>query len=428
MSSSTETSGKYKITVPLSFKVKGDVTVELIPQYKVTYPEDTADFEILDADGNSISNSEELVRSGDNVTFKVKLTNSNATELSVKNGKQDISGTAGDDGIYTYTLSSIAANANISVNAVPKKFDVNLNVQNDDGNPVVDAFSPSSTDNKVGYGDSYYFYTIPTEGYDNPTATLDEASTSNAKLNCVSENYWLLSNVTGDVTVNINVARKTVKVTATAGTGYTIQDSEGNPIDVATPYYGDVYSFKVVPDEGYDVKVYVNGKQVNGTENCYTTEALTEDAAITVQAAVKKCTITPPDESDAYMFSMNGTKTVDYGSDITFNVVPKDGYKNPKAVYVIPADQENINENDKPITGYNGVYTYSNVKQDMKIVVEQGDSLTYQVNLQDGDGYVFSDIKVNDIDNNDGNVFDVSYNAKVTFNVKLLKVIMLSRY
>lgn len=175
MSSSTETSGKYKITVPLSFKVKGDVTVELIPQYKVTYPEDTADFEILDADGNSISNSEELVRSGDNVTFKVKLTNSNATELSVKNGKQDISGTAGDDGIYTYTLSSIAANANISVNAVPKKFDVNLNVQNDDGNPIVDAFSPSSTDNKVGYGDSYYFYTIPTEGYDNPTATLDEA-------------------------------------------------------------------------------------------------------------------------------------------------------------------------------------------------------------------------------------------------------------
>ena len=145
---------------------------------------------------------------------------------------------------------------------------------------------------------------------------------------------------------------------------------------------------------------------------------MTEDAAITVQAAVKKCTITPPDESDAYMFSMNGTKTVDYGSDITFNVVPKDGYKNPKAVYVIPADQENINENDKPITGYNGVYTYSNVKQDMKIVVEQGDSLTYQVNLQDGDGYVFSDIKVNDIDNNDGNVFDVSYNAKVTFNVK----------
>ena len=262
VSSSTETSGKYKITVPLSFKVKGDVTVELIPQYKVTYPEDTADFEILDADGNSISNSEELVRSGDNVTFKVKLTNSNATELSVKNGKQDISGTAGDDGIYTYTLSSIAANANISVNAVPKKFDVNLNVQNDDGNPIVDAFSPSSTDNKVGYGDSYYFYTIPTEGYDNPTATLDEASTSNAKLNCVSENYWLLSNVTGDVTVNINVARKTVKVTATAGTGYTIQDSEGNPIDVATPYYGDVYSFKVVPDEGYDVKVYVNGKQV----------------------------------------------------------------------------------------------------------------------------------------------------------------------
>lgn len=97
--------------------------MELIPQYKVTYPEDTADFEILDADGNSISNSEELVRSGDNVTFKVKLTNSNATELSVKNGKQDISGTAGDDGIYTYTLSSIAANANISVNAVPKKFD-----------------------------------------------------------------------------------------------------------------------------------------------------------------------------------------------------------------------------------------------------------------------------------------------------------------
>ena len=46
---------------------------------------------------------------------------------------------------------------------------------------------PSSTDNKVGYGDSYYFYTIPTEGYDNPTATLDEASTSNAKLNCVSQ-------------------------------------------------------------------------------------------------------------------------------------------------------------------------------------------------------------------------------------------------
>lgn len=58
----------------------------------------------------------------------------------------------------------------------------------------------------------------------------------------------MLSNVTGDVTVNINAARKTVKVTATAGTGYTIQDSEGTPIDVATPYYGDVYNFKVVPD------------------------------------------------------------------------------------------------------------------------------------------------------------------------------------
>lgn len=418
ISSSTAIEGKYQIDIPLLRNVKGDITVSLIPRYKVKYPVDTDDFEILDEAGNSISSREALVKSGEAVKFKVQLTNPDATSPVIKNGKNVIESTEENGGVYTYTIQEINANADISVNAVPKKFDVNLNVQNDDGNPVVDAFSPSSTDNKVGYGDSYYFYTIPTEGYDNPTATLDEASTSNAKLNCVSENYWLLSNVTGDVTVNINAARKTVKVTATAGTGYTIQDSEGNPIDVATPYYGDVYSFKVVPDEGYDVKVYVNGKQVNGTENCYTTEALTEDAAITVQAAVKKCTITPPDESDAYMFSMNGTKTVDYGSDITFNVVPKDGYKNPKAVYVIPADQENINENDKPITGYNGVYTYSNVKQDMKIVVEQGDSLTYQVNLQDGDGYVFSDIKVNDIDNNDGNVFDVSYNAKVTFNVK----------
>lgn len=273
ISSSTAIEGKYQIDIPLLRNVKGDITVSLIPRYKVKYPVDTDDFEILDEAGNSISSREALVKSGEAVKFKVQLTNPDATSPVVKNGKNVIESTEENGGVYTYTIQKINANADISVNAVPKKFDVNLNVQNDDGNPIVDAFSPSSTDNKVGYGDSYYFYTIPTEGYDNPTATLDEASTSNAKLNCVSENYWLLSNVTGDVTVNINAARKTVKVTATAGTGYTIQDSEGNSIDVATPYYGDVYSFKVVPDEGYDVKVYVNGKQVNGTENRYTTEA-----------------------------------------------------------------------------------------------------------------------------------------------------------
>ena len=55
----------------------------------------------------------------------------------VKNGKNVIESTEENGGVYTYTIQEINANVDISVNAVPKKFDVNLNVQNDDGNPVV---------------------------------------------------------------------------------------------------------------------------------------------------------------------------------------------------------------------------------------------------------------------------------------------------
>lgn len=175
------------------------------------------------------------------------------------------------------------------------------------------------------------------------------------------------------------------------------------------------FQVKLKNPEGNSLVVKQNGEslpkenicEVENEKDTYevTTKPITRDTQLTIEVKPQTYTITVPESTNAYTFSLVGSSTVSYGENIQFYVVPQNGYEEPV-----------VKVNGQQVNGANGFYSYGPVTGDVKITVTAGETIHYQVNFIDSDNgeYTFEDIQSIAFKTTQ----EVGYNGSVSFKVK----------
>lgn len=157
--------------------------------------------------------------------------------------------------------------------------------------------------------------------------------------------------------------------------------------------------------ESLNINEIKNEESTDDTIYEVTTKPITRDTQLTIEVKPQTYTITVPESTNAYTFSLVGSSTVSYGENIQFYVVPQNGYEEPV-----------VKVNGQQVNGANGFYSYGPVTGDVKITVTAGETIHYQVNFIDSDNgeYTFEDIQSIAFKTSQ----EVGYNGSVSFKVK----------
>ncbi|MGC9321688.1 MAG: InlB B-repeat-containing protein, partial [Kosmotogaceae bacterium] len=144
-------------------------------------------------------------------------------------------------------------------------------------------------------------YTVSKEGYNNSTGTI---------------------NMDSDESVNVTLTKKTYTITASAGTGGSI-----NPSGSVSVEHGSSKTFIMSPSEGYGVEdVLVDGESV-GPRDTYTFNNITSSHTISVSFS------TLPPETYTVTFNVSDSSGVLQGANVTFNGESKITDAQGKAVF-----------------------------------------------------------------------------------------------
>ncbi len=210
--------------------------------------------------------------------------------------------------------------------------------------------APSGT-MTVNYGSNQSFTVTPNTGYEIQSILIDDVNNSAA----VIAGSYTFTNITTDHTIAANFVQLTYTITATAGTGGTI-----NPSGTLTLTHGSSRTYTITPNAGYKIvqvlidglnntDVVNNGNYVftNITTN-HTIEATFERMSYTLTAtAGTGGTILP-----------NGTVTVNYGGTKNFVIMPDNYYRISEVL---------IDGTNNPTAVENGYYTFTNIAADHTI-------------------------------------------------------------
>ncbi|WP_035242487.1 PilC/PilY family type IV pilus protein [Desulfobacter vibrioformis] len=149
-----------------------------------------------------------------------------------------------------------------------------------------------------------------------------------------------------------------------AETTYTIEASAGDngtidPIGEVEITENDEPQFTIIPDTGYEIsQVSVDSSLVTPTDRTYTFDPVTANHTIKATFSQILYTVTAT-AGDHGSITPSGDKQVAYNGEITFDVVPDDGY----AVGTVTVD----NDSEAKLT--NDQYTFSNVLEGHRISV-----------------------------------------------------------
>lgn len=180
-----------------------------------------------------------------------------------------------------------------------------------------------------------------------------------------------------DYTINFSmIMGEALSVTAPEGEGFTFTGK-----DVA--YKDSSYSFTIAVNEGYDgfaMMVKVNGDVVDGENDVYKIDNVTEDLVITVEGVVKKeiCNIIVP-VGEGYVFV--GNDTAYKGDSYTFKITVDDAYDASGIV---------VKANGNILINSNGIYIIDAVNEDTIIVVENlVKKVVHTITKPEGKGFTF---------------------------------------
>jgi len=199
----------------------------------------------------------------------------------------------------TYTFNNVTSNHTISVSFTtlpPDTYTVTFNVSDSSGavqganvtfngeNEITDVQGKAVFTNVLAGSKAY---TVSKEGYNNATGTVE---------------------VDGDESVNVSMTKKTYTITASAGTGGSIDPSGEVIVE-----HGSNKTFTVTPLEGYSVEdVLVDGESV-GPRATYTFNNVTSNHTISVSF-----TTLPPD-TYTVTFNVSDSSGAVQGANVTFN-------------------------------------------------------------------------------------------------------------
>ena len=183
----------------------------------------------------------------------------------------------------------------------------------------------------------------------------------------------------------INASTKKVYFTTTAP-GTTTHTVTYNPSSASAGWTytsaptsvedGKTLTMVITPTEGYNVTVK-NGDNAltpDADGKTYTIENVTADLTINVSATKQSISITYPAESTGWSYGSTKPETVEYGADLSFQVVPATGYT------------VTVKNGETTLTaGDNNTYTISAVKAAPSITISAAE-ITFAVTVAKGTG------------------------------------------
>ena len=272
-----------------------------------------------------------------------------------------------------------------------------LNYLDIESNGTVYTITPSTgangtidpaTAQSVVEGSNFTFTIKPANGYEVDAFEIDSAAA------VLTDNKYTFTNVVTDHTINVTFkALPQYTVTPTAGANGSI-----SPSSTQTVSQGSDLTFSVTPADGYVVDTFeVDSTTAVLTANQYVFTNIIANHTIAVTfKAIPQYTVTPTAGANGSI-SPSSLQTVDQGANLTFTIIPLNGYL-----------IDTFTVNDQPAVLTNNQYTFANISDNHTIavtfkavpeytitpvagvhgtitpstpqIVEQGSSLTFTVN------------------------------------------------
>lgn len=353
-----------------------NITIELTKKtYTVTLPSETEFFTVESATTNM------TVSAGDSFTFYVSpKTGANNPTVNVKEGtggnatlRQPVTG--------TYVISNITADTEIEVSETGWK-DVNI-VLTPGSN-----FTFGAADTSAKYNSSYTFKVVPKDGY----RVTNVYTTNGLAVSALGDNTYQIESLTAE-SVTIMATAEIISCSITppesvAGFKFTMEGS-------SSISYGSSLVFYVDPTEGYETptvkikKVDQNDSEAvtlePGANNRYSYANVTSDMVILVEPGELRTLNVNFVDGEGYGYSditmtppatvRDANSTVAYGGAVSFKVTPTPGY----SISLVTYNTSNV------VTSADGVYTISNVKENLVINVTVA-RVKYEVSFDEPEG------------------------------------------
>lgn len=373
---------------------------------KVYYQQNIS-FIINSEDEYDINNMEVVVtREKSKTTFKVSLVN----------GK--------------YTISNISENLTINFeNISRRKITVSftqyeqLTFRDENGQTLPER-------NEVYYNDNFKFRVELSKHYSNSKIEVYKEDDSENLIE-PEEEYYTLSNLQKNVKIYVKgIEPNEYTITLKGDTNaidYYNQFENGKPLEsIQKVPYGQNFSFKIVPKEGYDIsniKVYdkpasINSPQVQilAVNGVYTIENINENHTITTSNPEKSlCKIEFRTLEGARLMDSSGNNIgnqieVNYGSDYSFELSLDSAYSKSNPTVTIKGESTPI------IPGANGIYTIPKIKTNLIVEVSNVTKNAYTATFTPTEGVIYKNSKNKPFTE----AQNVEYNGSFYFKISLM--------
>lgn len=290
------------------------------------------------------------VNEGDDLRFTVAA-DEDYTVDSVMAGETKLEADA--EGIYT--LPAVGADTTVTITTKEvEKASYTVTFTGDNATVSVDGAETTST--TVTEGGSVSFTVAADEGYQ-----VTSVMAGDTELTADETDVYTLPAVTGDTTVTVT-AKRVYTVTFT-GDNATV--TVGDKTVTSTPVIeGESVNFTVTPVYGYAVtEVTAGGTALTGENGVYTLPGvgMDTDVAITTEDVSQTTyTVTFTGENATVKVDDEAVEsaTVNWDGSVSFTVTPADGDK-----------VSSVTANGTALTAVRGVYTLSNVTEDVAVTV-----------------------------------------------------------
>ena len=292
-----------------------------------------------------------------------------------------------EDGV-TYTVKSVSANLNVTVEGVEKAtFAVTA--------PTGEGFIFNGA-GKAVFGEDYVFTVAKAEGYENSTITV---KANGAELSPAEDGVtYTVKAVSEVLTITVEGAEKNVyKITLPLSAAYTATGA-----DSAT--HGEDYSFVLEIKPEYNAEnlvVKANDETLNPEADgkTYVVKAVKSDITITVEGLEINVFSVTLSSGEGYV--LEGAATAEQGATYRFTLTVEEAYD--KSEITVKANGREIFAESDGVT-----YTVANVTENLTITVEGVELNTYEVKIPVGEGYTVTGESTQTVNHGDSASFIVA--------------------
>lgn len=287
------------------------------------------------------------------------------------------------------------------------------------------------TQDAIPHGGNYSFYVRPDDNAEAPTVEL--TTKENGTLHALDGGLYMLSDVTGNVTITITSGNKkqvNVLHMETAGITYYEEGGEKPLAASKSVEYGTPYTFVVKPDSGYEITgVFADNQPFlkagigelavtqQGDDWTCTISKITKDTTITVNVRKKSYEVTIESGETGEGYSIGGyqkTVLVEAGSSYELYVSAKEGYGAPTVQY--KEGKGDGGQFKDMLSTSTGVYRIPSVNDYITIKVTSGKKNQYRITFSLADGVTY---KKQEGSQEINGYLDVEYQDNCEFKVEL---------